>query len=86
MEATTFLGAVLGFIVLLLVLFLYIQRLWCFNSNRGFPCCDENTLSSNYIHKMGKSLLFMLNNHWNVVFYNETERHFYVVKNVIYLT
>lgn len=54
MEATTFLGALLGFIALLLVMFLYMHRKWCFSSHGGFPCCDENALPSKYIHKMGK--------------------------------
>lgn len=56
METTTFLGAVLGLAALMLVLFLYISRKWCFHhKHAGFPCCDENnTLPSKYIHKMGK--------------------------------
>lgn len=49
-------GAVLGLAALMLVLFLYISRKWCFHhKHAGFPCCDENnTLPSKYIHKMGK--------------------------------
>lgn len=59
MEATTFLGAFFGLAALMLVLFLYINRKWCFNSTHGFAsCCDENGLPSKYIHKMGKFLLY----------------------------
>lgn len=56
METTTFLGALFGLAALILVLFLYISRKWCFHRKHGgFPCCDENnTLPSKYIHKMGK--------------------------------
>lgn len=57
METTTFLGAILGLAAVVLVLFLYISRKWCFHhTHGGFPCCDDaNTLPSKYIHKMGKS-------------------------------
>ncbi|XP_055539893.1 synaptotagmin-16 [Wyeomyia smithii] len=50
METTTFLGAALGFVALLLVLFLYINRKWCFATPGSFPCCDENTLSAKTVH------------------------------------
>lgn len=59
METTTFVGALIGFVALLLVFFLYINRKLCFNSNGNFPCCDENTLPSKYIHKMGKKKLLI---------------------------
>ncbi|XP_029718298.2 synaptotagmin-14-like [Aedes albopictus] len=50
METTTFLGAALGFIALLLVLFLYINRKWCFATPGSFNCCDENTLPAKTVH------------------------------------
>ncbi|XP_055618715.1 synaptotagmin-14 [Toxorhynchites rutilus septentrionalis] len=50
METTTFLGAALGFIALLLVLFLYINRKWCFATPGSFPCCDEGTLPAKTVH------------------------------------
>ncbi|EDS38894.1 synaptotagmin-14 [Culex quinquefasciatus] len=50
METTTFLGAALGFIALLLVLFLYINRKWCFATPGSFPCCDELTLPAKTVH------------------------------------
>ncbi|XP_021694543.1 synaptotagmin-14 isoform X1 [Aedes aegypti] len=50
METTTFLGAALGFIALLLVLFLYINRKWCFATPGSFICCDENTLPAKTVH------------------------------------
>lgn len=56
MESTTILGAIFGLVALMLVFFLYINRKWCFNSTPGFPCCDETSLPSKYVHKMGKYL------------------------------
>ncbi|XP_065077435.1 synaptotagmin-14 isoform X2 [Ochlerotatus camptorhynchus] len=50
METTTFLGAALGFIALMLVLFLYINRKWCFATPGSFICCDENTLPAKTVH------------------------------------
>ncbi|XP_058832479.1 synaptotagmin-16 isoform X2 [Topomyia yanbarensis] len=50
METTTFLGAAFGFVALLLVLFLYINRKWCFATPGSFPCCDENALSAKAVH------------------------------------
>lgn len=55
MEGTTMLGAIFGLVALMLVFFLYVNRKWCFNSTPGFPCCDENSLPSKYVHKMGES-------------------------------
>lgn len=54
METTTFLGAALGFIALLLVLFLYINRKWCFATPGSFPCCDELTLPAKTVHTIRK--------------------------------
>lgn len=54
MESTTVLGAIFGFVALMLVFLLYFNRKWCFHSTPGFPCCDENSLPSKYIHKMGE--------------------------------
>lgn len=54
MENTTIFGAIFGLMALMLVFFLYINRKWCFNSTPGFPCCDESSLPSKYVHKMGK--------------------------------
>lgn len=56
MEATTFIGAILGFVALILVFFLYINQKWCFNTTAGISCCDENALPSKYIHKIGGKL------------------------------
>lgn len=53
METTTFFGALFGFVALLLVLFLYINRKWCFNNSTGL-CCDEKSLPSKYVHKMAR--------------------------------
>ncbi|XP_055600336.1 uncharacterized protein LOC129749392 [Uranotaenia lowii] len=50
METTTVLGAALGFIALMLVLFLYINRKWCFATPGTFLCCDENTLPAKTVH------------------------------------
>ncbi|XP_058444591.1 synaptotagmin-14 isoform X2 [Malaya genurostris] len=50
METTTFLGAAFGFVALLLVLFLYINRKWCFATPGSFSCCDENALSAKAVH------------------------------------
>lgn len=57
MESTTILGAIFGLVALMLVFFLYINRKWCFNSTPGFPCCDETSLPSKYVHKMGKCVI-----------------------------
>lgn len=54
METTTFLGAALGFIALMLVLFLYINRKWCFATPGSFICCDENTLPAKTVHTIRK--------------------------------
>lgn len=66
MESTTILGALFGLVTLMLVFFLYINRKWCFNSTPGFPCCDENSLPSKYVHKMGKHLIQI---NYNFVFF-----------------
>ncbi|CAO1430837.1 unnamed protein product [Diamesa serratosioi] len=52
METTTFFGAGLGFMVIVVVFFLYMNRKWCFsNSSGNFPCCDdEKFLSTKTIH------------------------------------
>lgn len=55
MESTTILGAILGLVVLILVFLLYVNRRWCFHTTPAFACCDENSLPSKYVHKMGKS-------------------------------
>lgn len=53
-ESSTFFGVVLGFVGLGLVLFLYIQRKWCFNTtNRNW--CEENVYpTAKYAQKIGK--------------------------------
>lgn len=53
-EASTFFGVVFGFLALGLVLFLYINRKWCFNtSNRNW--CEENVYpTAKYAQKIGK--------------------------------
>lgn len=61
MESTTILGAIFGLVALMLVFFLYINRKWCFNSTPGFPCCDETSLPSKYVHKMGKYNTYVKN-------------------------
>lgn len=60
MESTTILGAILGLVALMLVFLLYVNRRWCFHTTPSFACCDENSLPSKYVHKMGK-LIHMLN-------------------------
>ncbi|XP_066598393.1 synaptotagmin-14 isoform X2 [Prorops nasuta] len=58
-EATAFLGAVAGFVVLLLALFLYLSRKWCFtppSSTTLFggvcvPLCESNNSSTSQITK-----------------------------------
>lgn len=54
MESTTIIGAIFGLVALMLVFLLYVNRKWCFHSTPGFPCCDENSLPSKYVHKLGK--------------------------------
>lgn len=53
MESTTILGAILGIVALMLVFLLYVNRRWCFHTTPAFSCCDENSLPSKYVHKMG---------------------------------
>ena len=40
-EAVAFLGAVGAFLTLLVVFFLYLNKLLCFSSCGGFPCVDQ---------------------------------------------
>lgn len=56
MESTTILGAIFGLVALMLVFLLYVNRRWCFHTTPAFACCDENSLPSKYVHKMGKLL------------------------------
>lgn len=58
METTTFFGAGLGFMVIVVVFFLYMNRKWCFSNSTGnFPCCDdEKFLSTKTIHSFSKYL------------------------------
>lgn len=56
MESTTILGAIFGLVALVLVFLLYVNRKWCFRTTSGFPCCDENSLPSKYVQKIGKWL------------------------------
>lgn len=58
-EATAFLGAVAGFVVLLLALFLYLSRKWCFTPPSTttlfggvcVPLCEPNNGSTSQITK-----------------------------------
>ncbi|OAD56811.1 Synaptotagmin-14, partial [Eufriesea mexicana] len=63
-EATAFLGAVAGFVVLLLALFLYLSRKWCFTPPSTttlfggvcVPLCESNNGSTSQIAKnIGKA-------------------------------
>lgn len=65
-EATAFLGAVAGFVVLLLALFLYLSRKWCFTPPSTttlfggvcVPLCESNNTTTTQIPKnIGKSFL-----------------------------
>lgn len=38
----------------MLVFLLYVNRRWCFRKTPAFACCDENSLPSKYVHKMGE--------------------------------
>ena len=40
-EAVAFLGAVGAFLILLVVFFLYLNKLLCFSSCGGFSCVDQ---------------------------------------------
>ena len=40
-EAVAFLGAVGAFLAILVVFFLYLNKLLCFSSCGGFPCLDQ---------------------------------------------
>ncbi|GAB6029265.1 C2 domain [Chamberlinius hualienensis] len=40
-ETTAFLGVVGGFLVLLVVFLLYLNKMLCFAAAEGLPCCDE---------------------------------------------
>ncbi|XP_052769908.1 synaptotagmin-14-like isoform X2 [Mya arenaria] len=40
-EAVAFLGAVAGFLLVLLIFFLYLNKQLCFSSCGGFPCVDQ---------------------------------------------
>lgn len=51
MEVITILMSVAGLMALLVIVFLYIQRKWCFFTSNGFPCVVENTLTSKHVHK-----------------------------------
>lgn len=65
-EATAFLGAVAGFVVLLLALFLYLSRKWCFTPPSTttlfggvcVPLCESSNSSTSQITKnIGKQQL-----------------------------
>ncbi|XP_012249023.1 synaptotagmin-14 [Bombus vosnesenskii] len=66
-EATAFLGAVAGFVVLLLALFLYLSRKWCFTPPSTttlfggvcVPLCEPNNGSTSQITKnIGKAFSY----------------------------
>ncbi|KZC06354.1 Synaptotagmin-14 [Dufourea novaeangliae] len=66
-EATAFLGAVAGFVVLLLALFLYLSRKWCFTPPSAttlfggvcVPLCESNNSSTSQITKnIGKAFSY----------------------------
>lgn len=59
-EASTFFGVVFGFLALGLVLFLYINRKWCFNtSNRNW--CEENVYpTAKYAQKIGMLNVYLI--------------------------
>ncbi|XP_014610272.1 PREDICTED: synaptotagmin-14 isoform X4 [Polistes canadensis] len=66
-EATAFLGAVAGFIVLLLAIFLYLSRKWCFTPPTSaalfggvcVPLCDSSNSSASQISKnIGKAFSY----------------------------
>lgn len=58
MESTTILAVILGLVALMLVFLLYVNRRWCFRTTPAFARCDENSLPSKYVHKMGMYELF----------------------------
>ncbi|XP_017081728.1 uncharacterized protein LOC108114998 isoform X2 [Drosophila eugracilis] len=51
-EVTTLLGAFLGVLVLLLLLFLYISRKCCFHYRHAVNCCDERYLAAKCVQKI----------------------------------
>lgn len=53
MEMTTFIGAIFGFVAIILVVFLYIHRKWCFNASTKIPCCDQTILTAQHLQKLG---------------------------------
>lgn len=53
MEMTTFIGAIFGFVAIILVIFLYIHRKWCFNTTSRKPCCDQTVLTAQHLQKLG---------------------------------
>lgn len=61
MESTTILGGIFGLVALMLIFLLYANRRWCFHTTPAFACCDENSLPSKYVHKMGKLFGMFLN-------------------------
>ncbi|XP_014662631.1 PREDICTED: synaptotagmin-14-like isoform X4 [Priapulus caudatus] len=40
-QAYAFLGAVAGFVIVLVIFFLYLHKKLCFSEVGGFPCCDK---------------------------------------------
>ncbi|KAK0052218.1 synaptotagmin-14-like isoform X2, partial [Biomphalaria pfeifferi] len=48
-EAVAFLGAVLVFVFLLVIFFLYLNRSLCFSECGGFPCIDKVPQKDNFL-------------------------------------
>lgn len=59
-EATAFFGAATVFILVLFVLFIYINQKWCLISLGGFPfsCCDEPVIKTTRSKDLGNPLSF----------------------------
>ncbi|KAI9584919.1 hypothetical protein GQX74_006814 [Glossina fuscipes] len=53
-EITTVLSALFGVIALMLLIFLYVHRKWCFHARRGLHCCDDKYLASKCVQKLSR--------------------------------
>ncbi|XP_053678341.1 synaptotagmin-16 [Anopheles nili] len=62
MELTTFLGLALGFVALILVLFLYVNKIRCFGSTPPFLSFDEHLISEKTFHRIRNRFAYDGNN------------------------
>ncbi|KAL8618340.1 hypothetical protein ACOMHN_047412 [Nucella lapillus] len=58
LEAVAFLGAVVAFLLLLVLFSLYLNKLVCFSSCGGFPCIDKPPKKDS--SALGKTLMMMI--------------------------